>query len=110
MGKTTDLPRGMSAAQANKPIKPAKKKAPDGGQRVFTIKRDGQVVAQGTFHEIKTLFPGVKESVVLARLNRGDREFDRLARPVEKPQGRKRRLRPIPMFNRKKARDAEARS
>ncbi len=101
MGEATDLPRGMSAAQANKPIKPAKKKAPDAGKRLFTIKRDGQVVMRGTFHEVKTLFPGLKEGVLLARLNRGDREFSRLARPVENPHGRKRRLRPIPMFNRK---------
>ena len=62
MGETTDPPRGMSAAQASKPVKPAKKKAHDAGKRLFTIKRDGQVVMRGTFHEVRRCFRGSRRA------------------------------------------------
>lgn len=94
--------RGMSAAQARRQIKRAKAPRERSAPRQFTIHREGQVVLDhGTLKDVRALLPKVKASLLTRRLDGGERDYDRLARPPESPASRKKKLNPVPMYRRK---------
>lgn len=86
-------PRGMSAAQACRPVKRTRAPSDRSPPRTFTIRRDDvPVLEEGTMKQVRDLFPGVKPSLLTRRLDSGERDFDRLARPPESPASRKKRM------------------
>lgn len=95
-------PRGMSAAQARRQIKRAKAPRERSAPRRFTIKRNDQIVLEeGSLGDVRKLLPKVKASLLTRRLDGGERDYDRLARPPESPASRKRKM-AVPMYRRKK--------
>ena len=101
MAENTKEPRGLSAAQARRPAKRAKQPSTRSPPRVFTIRRGDEVVLEGGLRDVLALFPDVRGSLVTRRLDGGERDFDRLARPPEPPAKRKRKLGEISMYRRK---------
>lgn len=85
--------RGMSAAQANRHVKRAKAPSSRAAPRQFTIRRkDAVVLDAGSLADVRALLPGVKSSLLARRLDSGERDYDRLARPPDTPASRKRQM------------------
>lgn len=95
--------RGMSAAQARRQIKRAKAPRERSAPRQFTIRRNEEIVLDnGTLKDVRELLPKVKASLLTRRLDGGERDYDRLARPPETPASRKKKMSPVPMYRRNK--------
>lgn len=94
-------PRGLSAAQARRPVKRSKQPTTRSAPNHYTIRRNGEpVLENGTLADVRKLLPNVRSSLLSRRLSGGERDYDRLARPPEEPAARKRKMGEVPMYRR----------
>lgn len=102
MSENTKEPRGLSAAQARRPVKRAKTPKDRSEPRQFTIRRGEEIMLDaGTMKDVFALLPRLPATLLRRRLDSGERDYDRLSRPPDSPATRKRRMAPVPMYRRK---------
>ena len=85
-------PRGMTAAQARRQPKRDKHPSLKSTPNHYNIRKGDELVLEnGTLADVRKLFPKTKASLLQRRLQGGERDFDRLARPPDSPTMRLRR-------------------
>lgn len=90
-------PRGMTAAQARRQPKRDKHPSLKPSPNHYNIRKGGELVLEnGTLADVRKLFPKTRASLLYRRLQGGERDFDRLARPPDSPSMRMKRGRRAP--------------